>query len=179
MILSAICSERFTPTGVGKTAPVAECIGPMEVHPHGCGEDGVMGRCIVGSPPRVWGRRLCLCQRLCQRRFTPTGVGKTRCRLPNTGHAAVHPHGCGEDIAGCCTRWTPTGSPPRVWGRLASQTTLGNLAWFTPTGVGKTGLHVRLCCRSAVHPHGCGEDSNITANEDLAFGSPPRVWGRL
>ncbi len=46
-----------------------------------CGENGLLGdigEVPVGSPPRVWGKRLAISPHInLNRRFTPTCVGKT------------------------------------------------------------------------------------------------------
>ncbi len=69
-----------TPTGVGKTTPLAARWCDRRKHPHGRGEDnlcGVMVLATLETPPRAWGRR-CLPTNKCGRvGNTPTGVGKT------------------------------------------------------------------------------------------------------
>ena len=97
--------ERYTPTCVGKT-------------------DTHLGyqSFFIGTPPRVWGKR----------------------RLPALfqGQAKVHPHVCGENsfeitLQEIVNRYTPTcvgktqlmlplryapsGTPPRVWGKLSER----------------------------------------------------------
>src|SRR3990170_2436027 len=93
---------RFTPTGVGKTKPRVGCNRDWTVHPHGRGEDDPAASdtfMLDGSPPRAWGRPRAYPLAKLERRFTPTGVGKTLfpCRVHRRG--PVHPHGRGEDIA--------------------------------------------------------------------------------
>ncbi len=73
----------------------------MTVHPHGCGEN---------LPEYLPGTR--------ERRFTPTGVGKT--------------------MATCSKSAVVDGSPPRVWGKLRAPQNQVICRRFTPTGVGKT-----------------------------------------
>ena len=55
-----VAGDRFTPTRVGKTRPRGAPAWRPAVHPHACGEDITSGadmRVLLGSPPRVWGRR--------------------------------------------------------------------------------------------------------------------------
>ena len=173
--------QRFTPTGVGKTAGRQSRAAEREVHPHGCGEDPPcqpMRPYAGGSPPRVWGR-LCSSQMTPSRsRFTPTGVGKTRTLCWMKVWMSVHPHGCGEDSWRSGLACGAGGSPPRVWGRPLYSTQMIIPTRFTPTGVGKTTMLLSLHLTWAVHPHGCGEDTAIPKAIPAAIGSPPRVWGR-
>ncbi len=154
---------RFTPTCVGKTGLEHSLTRKVygspprvwgkrdntdtrdtdpSVHPHVCGENFVS-----------------LAQTMSITRFTPTCVGKTvQCRR-NRDATTVHPHVCGENWWALVARqkgvrFTPTcvgktwyagytkiakgGSPPRVWGKPASRTTLYSLI--------------------PVHPHVCGEN---------------------
>ena len=141
---------------------------------------------MIGSPPRLWGKRDDVGVGRDRRRFTPTPVGKTS----NASGRAIS------------TRFTPTpvgktagtgvdqsrnhssGSPPRLWGKRSRK--FGN---FTPP-------------LSAVHPHACGENglrrsencsveprftptpvgktayAGITESLRLFRGSPPRLWGK-
>ena len=72
--------HRFTPTRVGKTKTAGRPTSGGTVHPHACGENrtfGVADAAKVGSPPRVWGKRLARRARRRGPRFTPTRVGKT------------------------------------------------------------------------------------------------------
>ena len=86
---------------------------------------------------------------------------------------------CGEDEGKMRHSKKKSGSPPRVWGRLATYYITFGFQGFTPTCVGKTKLNERLASIIGVHPHVCGEDSVATDSLQQHFGSPPRVWGRL
>src|SRR5262245_2790157 len=71
-------------------------------------------------------------------RFTPTHVGKTR-RLTNFAMGIpVHPHARGEDEQPPENMSSPSGSPPRTWGRLRSAQKQAGEFRLTPTHVGKT-----------------------------------------
>jgi hypothetical protein len=67
-------------------------------------------------------------------RFTPTRVATTTRWGRRTKMPAVHPHACGDDSTSCCESVCPSGSPPRVCGRLF----MGDCTGFTPTRVGTT-----------------------------------------
>ena len=48
----------------------------------------------------------------------------------------------------------------------------------TPTGVGKTQGQFPLKYPLWKHPHGCGEDMQLTHTTTVSPETPPRVWGR-
>ena len=96
---------------------------------------------------------------LAERRFIPTGVGKTSYICIRKRRAAVHPHGCGEnegdlDVAIPWLRFIPTGVGKTSEAHPVEETDVR----FIPTGVGKTLEQAR--------------------NELFAIGSSPRVWGK-
>ncbi len=49
---------------------------------------------------------------------------------------------------------------------------------ITPTRVGKTCLPSRWHRVTPDHPHACGENAISLSSCLMAFGSPPRVWGK-
>ncbi len=111
-----------------------------------------------GSSPRVWGKPARGCVQYPQRRFIPTGVGKTKPPSMYSRCCPVHPHGCGENSPLTSTRSTPIGSSPRVWGKRLP--------------------FDQSCGSCAVHPHGCGENGHLHLVGCALFGSSPRVWGK-
>jgi len=108
---------RFTPTGVGTMRDLCNSSRLSSVHPHGCGDNsGILNWLVTGcgSPPRVWGQLIKETPGTFRQRFTPTGVGTMRKELYEAHPTAVHPHGCGDNIASCAAlasskRFTPTG----------------------------------------------------------------------
>ena len=69
-------------------------------HPRGCGENGITAPAlvfVVGSPPRMRGKRHTT---LLYRSFdgiTPADAGKTVTYLHDVESAKDHPRGCGEN----------------------------------------------------------------------------------
>ncbi len=94
--------RRNTPTGVGKTLAWHAVTTGTKKHPHGRGEDELVGESNIGkseTPPRAWGRRTTATHSWLQHGNTPTGVGKTwraRC-IPAPWRK--NPHGRGEDAS--------------------------------------------------------------------------------
>ena len=153
--------QRFTPTCVGKTGGGGADARINSVHPHVRGEDQrLMGQPVRpdGSPPRAWGRPIHPSARRGPSRFTPTCVGKTSMSPPSTRPYPVHPHVRGED---------DVIDAPDV-----------RHVRFTPTCVGKTHSFGRPGWEFPVHPHVRGEDVIAVPFLRVAFGSPPRAWGR-
>ena len=71
------------------------------------------------------------------------------------------------------------GSPPRAWGQSLQQPSDVLAQRFTPTGVGTISCSPRTRRRTAVHPHGRGDNRLHFNPEPLSAGSPPRAWGQL
>ena len=114
--------ERFgnTPTSVGKTLGLLSSEGPVEKHPHERGEDAFASwtrHRIPETPPRAWGRRRYLVDKLRQMRNTPTSVGKTISLASCIRLPWKHPHERGEDSPFIPVSCTPVETPPRAWGR--------------------------------------------------------------
>ena len=146
---------------MGKTCCIGVNRHSCAVHPHGRGENGIFKRSertIDGSPPRAWGKRPNRSRRPTARRFTPTGVGKTLSKSSFPQIDAVHPHGRGENTCQDVLIFHINGSPPRAWGKRIMFVSNKSCIRFTPTGVGKTNLHVVCDENYAVHPHGRGEN---------------------
>ena len=90
----------------------------------------------------------------------------------------VHPHVRGEEAAGSATYNSLLGSPPRAWGRVVELAVELRLFRFTPTCVGKSTLTGLSLLFIPVHPHVRGEEVDALIVGAVAFGSPPRAWGR-
>ncbi len=127
-----------------------------------CGENypvGTFAKDMIGSPPRVWGKLIGVVNSFIVHRITPTCVGKTGLNSYLLQTSSDHPHVCGENIPLENPFFQPTGSPPRVWGKLGEIIAIRENLRITPTCVGKT----------------IGRDNRTQARA----GSPPRVWGKL
>ena len=134
------CTQRNTPTCVGKTLCAGTTMTTMKKHPHVRGEDcesGSTAPARTETPPRAWGRRPA---QTCPfaRGNTPTCVGKTQSGPVPSIREMKHPHVRGEDCKyhTIISAWIET--PPRAWGRPGS--TASKIIDFgnTPTCVGKT-----------------------------------------
>ena len=91
---------------------------------------------------------------------------------------AVHPHGRGDNPVAVITDKRASGSPPRAWGQSTAPPHAQTGVRFTPTGVGTIPSSASDCSRSAVHPHGRGDNAARLTARMCASGSPPRAWGQ-
>ena len=111
-------------------------------------------------------------------RFTPTGVGTMRSRVPSSATPTVHPHGRGDNLVSGAGWWTVLGSPPRAWGQFALARRRAVVGRFTPTGVGTIIRTQRRSNTRTVHPHGRGDNAYERVEDAGRGGSPPRAWGQ-
>ena len=193
---------RFTPTGVGTIPCCLHQIAIVAVHPHGRGDNPMACRCgsrRAGSPPRAWGQYLRKRLATLGGRFTPTGVGTMRNKIPADAGGAVHPHGRGDNDRRHASPSPLFGSPPRAWGQCAAGNRQPSRSRFTPTGVGTMLLSLPARFRTGrftptgvgtmksstpsqfltpVHPHGRGDNSSRRRSVGRFGGSPPRAWGQ-
>ncbi len=138
--------DRFIPTCVGNIINLFNVVFLLSVHPHVCGEHYKKYNYLRfggGSSPRVWG--------------TFTG------RIQGSRYHTVHPHVCGEHFNVSCYVFFKLGSSPRVWGTSHRTQWPQSRPRFIPTCVGNIELsHWRIRWKP-VHPHVCGEHSNISS----------------
>ncbi len=69
-------------------------------------------------------------------------------------------------------------TPPRAWGRAASETCQGRRSGNTPTGVGKSNREMGQKLPDQKHPHGRGEEAHDRNHPPFFRETPPRAWGR-
>ena len=112
------------------------------------------------------------------KRFTPTGVGTIVVRDADFVISAVHPHGRGDNETPTLNTIATIGSPPRAWGQSIIERNMYQDMRFTPTGVGTIRNLVSIRAKSAVHPHGRGDNTGKAPVFRTPIGSPPRAWGQ-
>src|SRR5690606_22855059 len=110
-------------------------------------------------------------------RFTPTRVGTTAMSAPVMMATTVHPHACGDHRVRLVSAGSVDGSPPRVWGPHLVDRARVQRVRFTPTRVGTTTASCQWYASCSVHPHACGDHSELPILCKGRHGSPPRVWG--
>ncbi len=171
---------RFIPTPVGNTQREPGRTVRCPVHPHARGEHErrcCAGRLLRGSSPRPWGTRTRLCRAEFERRFIPTPVGNTTCRVRRGMTKSVHPHARGEHFVDAGLDVRPDGSSPRPWGTPPKDPPNGRSQRFIPTPVGNTSFISAMKDLAPVHPHARGEHTGLITREWSRYGSSPRPWG--
>ena len=152
---------RFIPAHAGKTCYGQPCSGAEAVHPRACGENAHVdpgADAIVGSSPRMRGKRHIPRGSAFARRFIPAHAGKTG-------------HDPGRHSPG-------SGSSPRMRGKRTQVHARAGLPRFIPAHAGKTqGSHV-VAYAGEVHPRACGENVIVSVLANTSGGSSPRMRGK-
>ena len=166
---STILPLRITPACAGKTDKKRSVVFTAQDHPRVCGENISPKKSLLtllGSPPRVRGKRQHEFTSGRTERITPACAGKTDSRyhrprraedhprvcgenvvedVPATADVGSHPRVCGENSLNPTSSTPLRGSPPRVRGKPRSF--IGRVAsrGITPACAGKTAQGPRAC----------------------------------
>ena len=173
--------RRITPAHAGKTGLPCPALPPVADHPRACGENllGVMELYAKdGSPPRMRGKPVCGARNGNGARITPAHAGKTSVHTQSTMSPADHPRACGENGTEGSGKKLPSGSPPRMRGKLMSRFRALSPARITPAHAGKTSSRIPTWPSQPDHPRACGENRAIAARVRILRGSPPRMRGK-
>ena len=159
--LNAI-ARRITPACAGKTLPEPPLEHLCQDHPRVCGENRKGLKHVsklVGSPPRVRGKR-CFRSSICiEERITPACAGKTlQTSLPRS-RRKDHPRVCGENVTAYALDLLETGSPPRVRGKPPNRAKTSSSPRITPACAGKTVEFTYRLHGRGDHPRVCGENN--------------------
>ena len=111
---------RIIPARAGQTSAAVGSGARRSDHPRACGantdnDDGTIR--VIGSSPRVRGKRY---RRICarpMRRIIPARAGQTLQSLPAPSACADHPRACGANLAVHAGANVKAGSSPRVRGK--------------------------------------------------------------
>ena len=174
-------SPGLIPARAGKTDGACPWWGRHWAHPRACGENppsSTSGAMILGSSPRVRGKRARRGGHGWDRRLIPARAGKThtepRAELPRR----AHPRACGENPPAHPLDDSGVGSSPRVRGKHLSQRLDACGTRLIPARAGKTTL-LRECCQQRwAHPRACGENGCGVGEGRRGRGSSPRVRGK-
>ena len=153
---------RLIPACAGKTARRRRRPQPARAHPRVCGENPSIESHLSppdGSSPRVRGKPRLAGLRVVRGRLIPACAGKTATRTPNPGPTGAHPRVCGENLTTDFEFDCPSGSSPRVRGKLAAVLEEPGRTGLIPACAGKTpwSSPARRC--GGAHPRVCGENS--------------------
>ena len=114
-----------------------------------------------------------------QTRITPACAGK-RQFCPPAGRADKdHPRVCGEKASLNARIAVPSGSPPRMRGKVFISARTQNSQGITPAYAGKSLITAGSHSLEGDHPRVCGEKVLPISLATLVRGSPPRMRGKV
>ena len=131
---------RITPACAGKRHKKAPKSAGTEDHPRVCGEKTKyipLRKPNAGSPPRVRGKGYSFEFWLALIGITPACAGKSQCKHHSSDPEEDHPRVCGEKSASMPIRHSPSGSPPRVRGKVKTIAKIEAQTRITPACAGK------------------------------------------
>ena len=174
--------QGIIPARAGKTAPTSMTARSRTDHPRACGENWAPWTRVStlwGSSPRVRGKLLELLGDPGAAGIIPARAGKTADRHYTASLTTDHPRACGENVT-----WDPAiadrpGSSPRVRGKHAFAPWDDCPAGIIPARAGKTSRTTSASGSATDHPRACGENRLRGFSRVRAWGSSPRVRGKL
>ena len=175
------CNLRLIPARAGKTLRGPSTALWHPAHPRACGENRHEcgdGEDLLGSSPRVRGKRSSIQASCSSSRLIPARAGKTKTSPQPGPGGTAHPRACGENRRSCTRRPPEPGSSPRVRGKQRWRFRQCQHSRLIPARAGKTGPPARPRGRPAAHPRACGENAMHACARATAAGSSPRVRGK-
>ena len=174
-------AEGLIPACAGKTGRPSSTTSAPWAHPRVCGENSpayspTAG--LVGSSPRVRGKRADRCAGQPRKRLIPACAGKTRRRRGGGPGRTAHPHVCGENDPIVLPERLLQGSSPRVRGKHWDWAVPGAGCGLIPACAGKTASDRLDHQERSAHPRVCGENDLAGADSQAEWGSSPRVRGK-
>ena len=180
-LLHNLFGQGITPACAGKRLERWALNGASWDHPRVCGEKGalqLLGKKVLGSPPRVRGKAVVWLLTTSKLRITPACAGKRSAHTPHPVLTRDHPRVCGEKRAGLAGERSGLGSPPRVRGKEFHRSLSSVRSGITPACAGKSPKGQNISCKSWDHPRVCGEKPVQVEALTPQQGSPPRVRGK-
>ena len=172
----------ITPACAGKRYSPFRPRGLSWDHPRVCGEKVNTlsdAKTAVGSPPRVRGKGSIRCATAPTTAITPACAGKRLWPRRTNTMSQDHPRVCGEKCVSGAWGGGKSGSPPRVRGKVVSDSGSVNCSRITPACAGKSKGGYRALKAQRDHPRVCGEKKAIWCHRFYHQGSPPRVRGKV
>ena len=175
------CNLRLIPARAGKTLRGPSTALWHPAHPRACGENRHEcgdGEDLLGSSPRVRGKRSSIQASCSSSRLIPARAGKTKTSPQPGPGGTAHPRACGENRRSCTRRPPEPGSSPRVRGKRRMLDDFFHLPGLIPARAGKTYAPPIRPETSRAHPRACGENSSPSPLPVVFVGSSPRVRGK-
>ena len=150
----------ITPAHAGKSISVPSIQSGAGDHPRACGEKMLTGDTTdeeTGSPPRMRGKAAVPLSPMVAYRITPAHAGKSMCHRTRCAGPWDHPRACGEKREVKACGLLLRGSPPRMRGKVASQSSWVYSVRITPACAGKRRAPPLPASGLRDHPRVCGE----------------------
>ena len=175
-------SSGITPAYAGKSGCVLFLRTEPEDHPRVCGEKNALPAAFVvgeGSPPRMRGKEMLTTPSSVAMRITPAYAGKRAPFQKMSTASRDHPRVCGEKTHGTRGLARPSGSPPRMRGKVRLTNPTNCPEGITPAYAGKSGTPPGTQPVGGDHPRVCGEKPQRKRSPSRFWGSPPRMRGKV
>ena len=170
------------PAYAGNTEVANQETGEIKDHPRVCGEHLARitaNRGRAGSSPRMRGTPGCIPCPTSGSGIIPAYAGNTGNTHTSTQQDRDHPRVCGEHKRPHPTRWSSSGSSPRMrgtpWDVAGADLTVG----IIPAYAGNTRHDHGRPLRHRDHPRVCGEHPVVLSSGSAVRGSSPRMRGTL
>ena len=112
-------------------------------------------------------------------RIIPAHAGQTCSRCTCTTRPADHPRACGANAKWLRSCPAPSGSSPRMRGKLADETAVVTASRIIPAHAGQTNTSVFSLACATDHPRACGANVISGRLRHASGGSSPRMRGKL
>ena len=173
---------RIIPARAGQTISLSGTLRRRADHPRACGANqrrAFFRRFQHGSSPRVRGKLRDCAWFSAEPRIIPARAGQT-CR----GVACIciepdHPRACGANVSAMDLLRFALGSSPRVRGKRSWRRSTPIAPRIIPARAGQTSGHPAWSVPGTDHPRACGANASGPNGPVGAFGSSPRVRGKL
>ena len=134
---------------------------------------------VYGSSPRVRGKHGRQPLHVKRRRIIPARAGQTPIRSRPARTCPDHPRACGANPLALHCLFPIHGSSPRVRGKQHTRVRSRNQPRIIPARAGQTRHLRRRVGTCPDHPRACGANGEYFIENNGAYGSSPRVRGKL
>ena len=173
---------RIIPARAGQTPRAGGQKRRTPDHPRACGANKYPMICHegrFGSSPRVRGKPLFWGDYDNMERIIPARAGQTRSHPTARFKPPDHPRACGANNWQILRITSRLGSSPRVRGKRRWRRRASHADRIIPARAGQTDRERARGTRSPDHPRACGANEGADGSGELAYGSSPRVRGKL
>ena len=134
---------------------------------------------LSGSSPRIRGKLRSADLALLESGLIPAHTGKTRRETPCCCRYRAHPRAYGENRQAGVPGSGAFGSSPRIRGKLLPADDVVVVTGLIPAHTGKTVIGVTAWMTLRAHPRAYGENQGEEYKDICAWGSSPRIRGKL